>query len=126
VVFLGGGGSDYLEGILQPKNPAKSSLTDPTWLNGSDSKTGPFYPLPTSLVTNWLEPASVCTRAVNLVDNFIVSGNNKITYNNQFPWSGPNSNSFTHSLLNTLGLAVPGGLSNLWYPGWSNTSVPFN
>jgi hypothetical protein len=40
--------------------------------------------------------------------------------------SGPNSNSFTHSLLNAIGLAVPGGLlSNFFYPGWDNPSVPF-
>jgi hypothetical protein len=48
-----------------------------------------------------------------------------ITYNNWWPWGGPNSNSFTHSLLNDFGLTVPGGLSNFSYPGWSNTSVPF-
>lgn len=118
-------GIHFLEGIPQPKDKAHQDLTsDPMWLNASDSSPKPFYPNKTTLITSWLEPDEVCDRLVAMVHGFT---NNAITYNNSWPWDGPNSNSFTHSLLNANGLSVAGGgLSNFWYPGWSNTSVPFN
>jgi RHS repeat-associated protein len=123
-VTLSNGQTDYLEGIPSPKNPAQSNVvTDPMWLNASDKTTGPYYSNSTSAVQSWLETDSLCDKLIKLVDNGFA--NNTITYNNSWPWDGPNSNSFTHSLLDTVGLSVYGGLSNFLYPGWSNTSVPF-
>ena len=117
------GTTDYLEGVPIPKNPAKTNVvTDPMWLNASVKTTGTYYSNPTTLIQQWLETDSLCDSLVNLVEGYT---NNATTYNNTWPWSGPNSNSFTHSLLNMFGLSVEGGLSNFWYPGWSNTSVSF-
>jgi len=122
-VVLSDGLTDYLEGIPIPKKSNKSNvITDPMWLNSSRKTTGPYYGNPTSQVQLWLEPDSICYKLISLVVGFV---NNKITYNNNNPFNGPNSNSFTHSLLNAVGMSVEGGLSNIKYPGWSNTSVPF-
>jgi hypothetical protein len=116
------GQTDYLEGVPIPKNRRRSNVVlDPMWLNASIGS-HPYYANSTTAVQSWLEPDSLCDELLSLVANF---ANNTITYNNTWPFSGPNSNSFTHSLLNAAGLSVEGGLSNFWFPGWSNTSVPF-
>jgi RHS repeat-associated protein len=125
-VSLTGGGSNYLEGAPSPKNPAQpNTFTDPMWLNGFDTPTPIYNNFPTQFITEWLVPANVCQTAINDVDHF---SNNTKTYNNSHYWVGPNSNSFSHSLLVALGLSVPGisnAIADFWAPGWSNTSVPF-
>jgi hypothetical protein len=67
------------------------------------------------------EPIGVCNV---LLKNASGYQDNTVFYNNSWPWSGPNSNSWTHSLLSSVGVQGP-SLSNFWYPGWNNTSVPF-
>jgi RHS repeat-associated protein len=102
-------------------------IAGPSWLNASVETTAPMYHLPTTAIYGWEEPESVCER---LLTTFGSYKQNTILYNN-IPTAvfwGPNSNSFTHSLLNTAGLSVPWWMSPwllVYAPGWINTSVPF-
>jgi RHS repeat-associated protein len=69
------------------------------------------------------ESASFCDKLIALAENY---KNDVVKYNYKNPFAGPNSNSWTHSLLAAAGLANGPNLSNLKFPGWSNTGVPFN
>ena len=113
--------AQFLEGEPVAKNPSdKNGSLTPQWLNGFND--APLSSNSSTLVFSFLEPASICDSLVSHESKY---PNNTVTYNNWFPWSGPNSNSWTHSLLLAAGITGIPDLSNLQYPGWSNTSVPF-
>ena len=111
----------YIEGIPEPKVEG-AGLRSASWLNKSVRLFGHQYSTAASVVSNGAFRLSdeQCQRIVNLAGGY---KDNTVTYNNTWFFSGPNSNSFTHSLLQKAGLFL--SLSNNFYPGWANTSVPF-
>jgi hypothetical protein len=87
----------------------------------------PYRPDAAGKVVGWPEQAA---RQVSELVSFLARASSQdvrraIIVIENTELSGPNSNSLTHSLLNAVGLAVPVELSNFFYPGWDNTSVPF-
>jgi hypothetical protein len=121
----GGGTYNYLEGIPIPKDPQHSNLLfDPLWLNKSNGTTKSYYDMAIDFTRSLTTTTAICDTLVSFVSNY---KKNSITYNNSSPFAGPNSNSFTHSLLNSAGLTVPWYWGDLYAlaPGWNYTSVPF-
>ena len=115
----------YLEGFPQPKTSG-GSLLGPAWLNHANGFGTHLYTTPLRVVDSWSVPQGICNALITKVDLY---ADNTVTYNNSVMlWWGPNSNSFTHSLLNIVRLSVPSWIN--WVldadaPGWINTSVPF-
>jgi len=117
--------AQFLEGEPRAKNPGdKNGSLAPQWLNGFNDP-APLSSNSSTFLFSLGESQNACDRLVSLESSYETNHSNTITYNNWFPWTGPNSNSWTHSLLLAAGITGIPSLSNLQYPGWSNTGVPF-
>jgi RHS repeat-associated protein len=125
-VTIGNQAAEYLEAGPQWVATPVLALPPIAYLNKSSDTSKPMYPLPITSVHVWSNlPESIC-KTINMEYNGY--GNLKIGYNSMGPavWAGPNSNSFTHSLLHSVDLNLSWAQDlrmSIFAPGWDETSI---